>query len=130
MYLLCSCDECRAISRASANTSKHSQAYTSVNALHLNCRTIANRLSCASCRNKNQPFTFLHTLIRTHASQEQAHYVAHVKQFLLPSFCEYCRFKILNHVICSRSATWGITLCRTLYMLRISQWKRGRSLCQ
>src|SRR5438874_12417398 len=53
-----------------------------------------------------------------------------VKQFLLPSFCEYSRFKILNHVLCSRSPTWGITLCQMLYILRVSQWKRGSSLSQ
>src|SRR5438094_6707760 len=29
----------------------------------------------------------------------------------LPSFCEYSRFKILNHVLCSRSATWGADFC-------------------
>src|SRR5438094_9153245 len=28
----------------------------------------------------------------------------------LPSFCEYSRFKILNHVLCPRSVAYGVSL--------------------
>src|SRR5439155_11252194 len=33
----------------------------------------------------------------------------------LPSFCEYSRFTILNHVLCSRSATWGADFCLAMF---------------